>query len=275
MDQCGIQCIEADVLQRDSLHEPLDMVNVVYNLASTMPADGPPVDFLDVNTAGLKNLLEEAEEHGVTEFVHLSTLDVFGFRKRRVGPDDPCWPEHPYQRAKLEAERLLLAYSRDHTEMRIKIVRAARAVGARDRTLTLPLLRMIQGGRVVLPRGAESAMSFSHPKDIAQGMLRAATHGKTGQVVMVKSFDATVEGLSSRLAEVCRARVSIGKEGMLSKSRLPSYTASQIRAGLAMENQASWDSISFRPAFDAEKTAKDIADWYVKEPWITEESSGT
>ena len=37
MDQCGIQCIEADVMDRHTLHEPLDMVDVVYNLASPPP----------------------------------------------------------------------------------------------------------------------------------------------------------------------------------------------------------------------------------------------
>jgi len=40
MDQCGIQCIEADIMDRHTLHEPLDMVDVVYNLASPPPGRG-------------------------------------------------------------------------------------------------------------------------------------------------------------------------------------------------------------------------------------------
>ena len=49
MDQCGIQCLEADLLDKESLHEPLEMVNVVYNLASPTPDhEGQEGDFLEV-----------------------------------------------------------------------------------------------------------------------------------------------------------------------------------------------------------------------------------
>src|SRR5580704_7844247 len=62
LDQCGIQCIEADLLDRGTLHEALDGVNVVYNLASPTPDHEGQGDYLDANTKGLRNLLDEAEE---------------------------------------------------------------------------------------------------------------------------------------------------------------------------------------------------------------------
>ena len=90
-----IQILEADLLDKESLHEALDMVNVVYNLASPTPDHEGQGDFFEVNTKELRNLLEEAEEHGVNDFIHLSTLDVFGFKKKKVGANEVAvdgWP---------------------------------------------------------------------------------------------------------------------------------------------------------------------------------------
>ena len=85
MDQCGIQILEADLIDKESLHEALEMVNVVYNLASPTPDHEGQGDYLEVNTKGLRNLLEEAEEHGVNDFVHLSTLGRLRLQEEEGG----------------------------------------------------------------------------------------------------------------------------------------------------------------------------------------------
>ncbi len=273
MDQCGIQCIEADLLEKDSLHEALDGVNVVYNLASPTPDHEGQGDYFEANTSGLRNLLEEAEEHGVNDFVHLSTLDVYGFKKRRVGASEvkvEGTPSHPYQRAKLQAEMLIQEFSKRGGEMRLKIVRASRATGPRDTTLALPLLRMIESGTVVLPSGSDSTMSFTHPRDVAKALYRVATAGERGKVYQVKSFDCTTEELARRMIEACGKKAQLKREGLLSKTSLPPYAASQVRAGLFLERQESWGAISYSPEYDLQRTSREIAEWHGKEPWLTE-----
>jgi dihydroflavonol-4-reductase len=271
LDQCGIQCLEADLLDRETLHEPLDMVDVVYNLASPTPRDGDE-DFLTVNTKGLRNLLEEAAEHGAKEFVHLSTLDVCGFKRRDLDESSGVAPAHPYQQAKAEAERLVQAFGKEQTGMRVKIVRAARATGARDATLAAPLLRMIAHGRVVLPSGSEAQMSFTHPKDIAQALVRAASNGENGRVYLVKSFDASLDEMAAKVAQASGARLDLRREGIFAKTTLPPYTAAQVRAGLRIREQGSWTRIWYSPAYDAKKTCTEIAEWSAKEPWVTQDS---
>jgi len=270
LDQCGIQCIEADLLDRQTLHEPLEMVNIVYNLASPTPDHEGQGDYLQVNTTGLRNLLEEAEEHGVKDFVHLSTLDVFGFKKRRIADGDSpsIAPAHPYQMAKLEAEKIVGEFAK-RSEMRLKIVRAARAVGPRDTTLALPILRMVEAGTAVLP-GDGSAMSFTHPRDVARAMFRVAVAGEGGKVYQVKSFDCSVDDLARGVAEAALRKLGVRREGMFSKTRLPPYAASQVKAGTVLEVQRSWDAISYSPEYDLKRTCGDIDAWRVKEPWLTE-----
>jgi nucleoside-diphosphate-sugar epimerase len=275
MDQCGIQILEADLMDKESLHEALEMVNVVYSLASPTPDHEGQGDFLDVNTKGLRNLLEEAEEHGVQDFVHLSCLDVFGFKTKKVGAKDEGvdWSaslSHPYQKAKLQAETEIHEFSKKGGEMRLKVVRAARTTGPRDTTLALPLLKMMEGGSVLLPSGSDSPMSFTHPKDVAKALFRVATAGEGGKVYQVKSFDATAEELAKGVVAACGKKAQIKREGLFSKTSLPPYAANQVRAGLLLEKQESWGAISYAPDYDIQRTSREIAEWHGKEPWLTE-----
>jgi len=271
LDQCGIQLIEADLLDKHSLHEALEMVNVVYSMASPTPDHDGQGDYMDVNTKGLVNLLEEAEEHGVNDFVHLSTLDVFGFNKKKIGDGEPVsgTPSHPYQKAKLQAEVVIQDFLKKGGEMKVKVVRAAKATGPRDPTLALPILKMMEGGSVVVP-GGDQPVSFTHPRDVAKALFMAATSGESGKVYQVKSFDSSPESLARGIVEACGKKAQVKREGLFSKSSIPPYAASQLKAGVLLEKQESWGRISYSPEYDLQRTCAEIAEWHGKEPWLTE-----
>lgn len=267
MDSNGVQGIEADLLDHHTLHEAMEGVDVVYNMASPMP--GYDQDFLKINTEGLLNLLEVATESKVKAFVHLSTVDVYGFRSKTVSPSAPFNPSNEYQRSKAEAERLLQEFSRRNGEPTVAIIRPAKAVGPREETLVLPILRMIDSGKVVLP--SASRMSFSHPKDVAQAMYRAAL-GKlpTGSAFLVKSFDCTPGELATGMAAAIGKSVDVKRQGFLSGSGLPEYTTEQLKASMVVEEQPDWKELGYAPKYDFKGTCEEIASWYKKEPWITE-----
>jgi nucleoside-diphosphate-sugar epimerase len=226
-------------------------------------------DFIKVNTEGVLNLLEVATRMGAKTFVQLSTLDVCGFSRRDISDASPPHPAGEYQKAKAEAERLLLESSKRSPFPRLAIIRAARAVGSRDRSLTVPLLRMIKTGRVILPRS--SSMSFTHPADIAQAMNKAAT-GRipSGSTFLVKSFDASPGELAHRLIVSLGARAEVRGEGLFSKSPLPRYTVSQLKASLKIDSQPRWKELGYKPVFNAQAACDEIAKWYRKEPWVIE-----
>jgi dTDP-glucose 4,6-dehydratase len=240
-----------------------------------MPDHEGQGDFIEVNTKGLRNLLEEAEEHGVNDFVHLSTLDVFGFKKRRVGAEDANAvvsgsPSHLYQRAKLQAEVEIREFAKKGGEMRLKVVRAAKVTGPRDTTLALPILQMMESGNVVLPSGSDTVMSFTHPRDVAKALFRVATAGETGKVYQVNSFDSTLEDFAKGVVEASGKKTQVRREGLFSKTSIPPYAARQVKAGTLLEKQDSWSSISYAPEYDLKRTSREIAEWHGKEPWLTE-----
>jgi len=267
MDSNGVQGIEADLLDHHTLHEAMEGVDVVYNMASPMP--GYDRDFLKINTEGLLNLLEVAIESKVKAFVHLSTVDVYGFRSKTVSASAPFNPSTEYQRSKAEAERLLQEFSRRNGEPSVVIIRPAKAVGPREETLVLPILRMIDSGKVVLP--SASRMSFTHPKDVAQAMYKA-TLGKipTGSAFLAKSFDCTPGELATGMAAALGKSVDVKRQGFLSGSGLPEYATEQLKASMVVEEQPNWKELGYAPKYDLKGTCEEIASWCKKEPWITE-----
>lgn len=267
LDTNGVQGIEGDVLDHHSLHEAMEGVETVFNLASPMP--GEDSEFMKVNTEGILNLLEVANEAKAKNFVHLSTLDVYGFDRPGPTPQSPS-PSNEYQRAKAESERLLIEHSKRNPAPRVLIVRSARAIGSRDRTFVSPVLRMAKEGKVVLPDAGE--MSFSHPKDIAQSMLKAANGAsQTGTVFQVKSFDAQPLALARSLVERAGLAAEVRKQGMFGGTGLPDYTAKQLKTARRIGDQPSWKSIGYVPAFDAGATCDEVAKWYKKDPWEAED----
>jgi nucleoside-diphosphate-sugar epimerase len=264
MDSNGVQGIEADLLDHHSLHEAMEGVDVVYSMASPMPDEGG--DFLRVNTEGILNLLEVAGESKAKAFVHLSTLDVFGFETREVSLGSPMKPRSGYQKAKAEAERVLQEHAKRKDLPRISIVRAAKAVGARDESLARPILKMLERGKVVLP--SSGPMSFSNPRDIAQAMFKASSRSsESGNVYLVKSFDASPEEFASEVVAMVGAKAEVRRAGFLSGSEVPKYSAEQLRAALRVMPQENWAAIGFAPECTLKSTSAEVAEWYRKEPW--------
>jgi len=266
MDTSGVQGVEADLLDHHSLHEAMEGVDIVYSMASPMP--GADDDFMRINTEGLLNLLEVAKEAKAKAFVHLSTIEVFGFKAGTVQGSAPN-PSNEYQRAKAEAERLLDEFSRRSSGPRVAVIRAAKAVGSRDETLVLPVLSKAETGTITVPSGGP--MSFIHPKDIAQAMYRAAIGGvPTGSRYNVMSFEATPEALVREIVSACGKSAEVRRQGLFSGSSLPGYTTELLKASLRIEPQPNWGELGYAPQYSLKTTCEEIATWYKKSPWVTE-----
>jgi dTDP-glucose 4,6-dehydratase len=267
LDANGVQAIEADPLDHRTLHEAFEDVDTVYSMASPMPYGEK--DFTKVNFKGALNILEAAKEAKVKTIVHLSTLDVYGFGGGSITESSKPRPSNEYQRAKFDTDRILFDFSKNLQGLRIVIIRPAKAIGSRDQSTVVPLLRMIAAGKVELTE--PKTTSFTHPKDIAQAMYRAATNPSLRDMIFpIKSFDTTMDEVAQNLANNLDVKISIKRQGRFSKSPLPLYTAEQIKAGLHLETVDGWKALGYSPQFDLNQTCQEIVQWYRKEPWITE-----
>lgn len=131
---------------------------------------------------------------------------------------------------------------------------------------------MVEAGKIVLPPGSSNVISLSHPKDVAQALLKAATYGGEWEQCLVKSFDSSIEDFSRRTSVATGRKVEVKSGGFLSgKTLIPRYSADRIRAGRTIKEQEFWKKVSYAPGYTVENTVEEVSEWYRKEPWVTKD----
>src|SRR3989441_1480895 len=111
------QLVRGDIADREHVRKVFDehQFDAVVNFAAETHVDRSILDsapFVRTNIEGTRCLLEEARQHNVAKFVHISTDEVYGsvgssgsFRE-----DTPLDPTSPYSASKAAADLLVQAY---------------------------------------------------------------------------------------------------------------------------------------------------------------------
>ena len=181
----GLECVEGDVLDPASLQPALAGVDTVYHLAgiiSIMPGKNPLV--WKINVEGTRNVIEAARRAGIRRLLYTSSIHAVKRAPHGVVIDeslgfDPNNSYGEYDRSKaaasLEVQRATLE------DLDAVIVCPTGVIGPYD-------FRGSEMGEVI--RGAaeahtmfyvEGAYDFVDVRDVADGMIAAAEHGRRGE----------------------------------------------------------------------------------------------
>jgi nucleoside-diphosphate-sugar epimerase len=118
-----VRLVTGDTLDPASLAATLEGAEVVFHLAAIAGVSSyykEPLQTLDVNILGARNVLREAARSGVRQFIFFSTSEVFGADARQVSEQDPCgigpstdrrWV---YATSKLAGEHFTLRFGEEH-----------------------------------------------------------------------------------------------------------------------------------------------------------------
>jgi nucleoside-diphosphate-sugar epimerase len=165
---------------------------------------------------GTGNVLQAAAAASA-RLVHVSSVAVYGARARYGNPGERTSEETPlaplgehswYARSKRESEQLVLDA---HKEGRLwaPAVRPDVVYGERDRQFVPRVAGLLRFGVAPVVGGGGSTLAVVHAANVADGMVRAATHTDAGGRAynLANDFDVTVseffrlagEGLGKRL----------------------------------------------------------------------------
>ncbi|WP_285729478.1 NAD-dependent epimerase/dehydratase family protein [Nocardiopsis sp. ATB16-24] len=179
----GSRHVTGDVRDRDRLAEVItDGVDTVYHLAAVVGVDhylGRPLDVIDVNVAGTRNVLDLAARVGA-KVVFASTSEVYG-----KNPDVP-WTEEAervlgstaadrwgYSSSKALAEHFVFAFIRQHG-LRASIVRYFNLYGPRQRPAFLvsrSVHRALRGLAPVVYDQGRQTRSFTFVEDAVEATV--------------------------------------------------------------------------------------------------------
>ncbi|HEY6075088.1 MAG TPA: NAD-dependent epimerase/dehydratase family protein, partial [Anaerolineales bacterium] len=184
LEGLDVEAVEGDVLNLDSLWQPLQGIRGVFHLAgviSILPGENPIVR--KVNVEGTRNLLEAARRACVKRLVFTSSIHAL----RRV-PDGVIDESVPY-----DVENPYGAYDRSKAEATLEVQHASEC--GLDTVITCPTgvigpydFRGSMMGAVIRTAAerkptlyVDEAYDFVDVRDVADGLIAAARDGKRGE----------------------------------------------------------------------------------------------
>jgi nucleoside-diphosphate-sugar epimerase len=181
----GIEPFHGDLRQPESLVGIERGVDVVFHAASLLGKWGTDEALLhEVNVRGATSLLERFTGTELQRYVHLSAGGVTGpLSGWAVDESYACRPATPYERTKYEAERAVLARSKE-LSIPALVVRPTFTYGPGD-PHKVALFRAIRRGRYAFVGGGTSVNHPVYVDDLVAGLLLALARGRVGEVYIV------------------------------------------------------------------------------------------
>ncbi|OBI81009.1 NAD(P)-dependent oxidoreductase [Mycobacterium sp. 1245805.9] len=278
--------VQGDVTDVTALSEALTPgVDKVFHLAAVVGVKNymkDPLQVLDVNVIGTRNVLELSQRHG-TRVVFASTSEVFG-----KNPNPP-WAEDDdrvlgstrtarwsYSTSKAMAEHLVFAMHAAHG-LPATVVRYFNVYGPRQNpifVISQSVHRILNGRQPLLYDSGDQTRCFTYVDDAIAGTLLAADSDKAiGEAYNIGSMTETtirdavelaikianVDSVSE--AEVVDTAARYGRRYEDIPRRIPDSTKAQRELG-------------WRLKIDVEEGIRRTIDWARANPWYLEGPAG-
>ncbi|GER79378.1 MAG: SDR family oxidoreductase [Anaerolineales bacterium] len=200
-----VEAVEGDVLNLDSLFEPLRGVKGIFHLAgviSIMP--GPDPFVRKVNVEGTKNVLKAARETGVKKMVYTSSIHAIKRVENGVIDENiPYDMDNPYG-----------AYDRSKAEATLEVLDAAQAgleavvvcptgvIGPHDYRGSMMGSLIHDAAEAKPSLYVDGAYNFVDVRDVADGLIAAAEKGKRGESYILSGNNISVRYLLETIREI-------------------------------------------------------------------------
>lgn len=206
LEKLDVETVEGDVLDPESLKLAFKGVEKVFHLAgiiSIMPGQNPLV--WRVNVEGTRNVLNAARQAGVRRLVYTSSIHAI--HRAQHGkvideslPFDPNNPYGAYDRSKAEASLEVQKATADGLDA--VILCPTGVIGPYDFRGS-ELGEVIRGAAEARPMFyVEGAYDFVDVRDVADGLIAAAEHGRRGESYILGGNKISVRYMLETVREV-------------------------------------------------------------------------
>ena len=252
--------------------ENLDFIGIdsVLHLAALVHQmkGAPEEQYFKINRNLAYQVALRAKEHGVKQFVFMSTAKVFGestTNKSAWNEFSECNPMDAYGKSKYEAERLILGLQDEN--FKVAIVRSPLVYGVGVKANMYNLIKLVDKISV-LPLGKiQNRRSM-----VYVGNLVALLH----HIITNQSSGIFIAGDSQPLSTT---ELTISIKGALRKKRLiisiPKFIRKPIQSikpgiferlfgSLELDNSLTNKRLNFEPPFSIEQGIQEMVEWYLK-----------
>lgn len=200
--------VRADVRDRQKVREVVKGAQIIFHLAA-YAAEGQsifsPVSINEINIVPMNNLLVEAVNNNVEEFIFTSSMAVYGAQKPPFKEELPRMPEDPYGAAKAYCETMLEVFGRAFG-IHYTILRPHNVFGPRQNiadpfrnVLGIWINRVLRGKPPIIYGDGLQSRAFSYVEDVIPAIANSAfTEKANRQIINVGSDEV------HSIVEACR-----------------------------------------------------------------------
>lgn len=259
-----IEWIRGDVLDRESIDQAMEGVEIVFNTAGWMTTKYKDSKAHETNVTGLLNTALSCKQHKVPRFIHLSSVAVYGkqdeiFEEGRevITEENPQNAKSAYGLSKRQGEVVIQKILQDTWT----IIRPANLIGKEMDVFTGQILKWSQ--RPVAPffQGAQATFNYINVYNLVDLMIMAAESPKARDQI----FNA-VDGHTTWEDMVRKHAQAIGKQtrGLsiprgVAKFILGSHLVEDLGRKCNIATELFYTGVS-RRVYSAEK-AQEVLGW--------------
>jgi nucleoside-diphosphate-sugar epimerase len=183
----GAEFAAADLTRREGLDGLLEGVDGVFHVAGIHDYSTPDEVIFAVNVKAVENLCDAATTAGVSRFIHVSSVGVYGFGWRsgvpiREDAEKLTPPLNNYNRSKWEGEKVVEHYQREKG-LRATVFRPAAIYGPRSEYGLYSAFEKIHASRnrrrMLMAGRGDRIEAFLHVEDLCRALLFAFEHDET------------------------------------------------------------------------------------------------
>ena len=187
-DDSRLHFVEGDILDRSLVDGLLAEADVVVHFAAESHVDRSilgAADFVMTNVVGTQTLLDSALHHGIEQFVHVSTDEVYGSIERGSWDEErPLEPNSPYSASKAASDLLARSYFRTH-QLPVSITRCSNNYGPYqfpEKVIPLFVTNLMDGHNVPLYGEGANIRDWLHVDDHCRAIHMVQQKGRPGEV---------------------------------------------------------------------------------------------
>ena len=278
-----VEAVEGDVLNMDSLFKPFEGIRGVFHLAGVISIMPGSNEFVRrVNVEGTKNILRVATEKRVKKLVYTSSIHAI--KRMEEGIIDETLPydlDNPYG-----------AYDRAKAEATLEVQKAAQS--GLDAVIACPTgvigpydFRGSLMGSVIRTAAetkptlyVDGAYDFVDVRDVAEGLIAAARHGKrgesyilSGQKISVRYLLETVREITGRRFFQMKIPLDLAKFAALftpmyyslarTNPRFTPYSLEVLRSNSNISHAKATRELGYKPR-SLYESIKDTVKWFLE-----------
>ena len=196
LDLQGVEAVQGDITDRESLVRAAEGAGTVYNLAGVVShLESERAHMEAINVGGVENMLAAARSAGVQRVVHVSSVASVGMAESPERPLDERSPfperarQYPYIATKRRGEEVALAAAAAGQDVVVACPSFVIGAGDINRISTFVAEQYLRGALRFVTAGG---LSYVDVDDVAGGLLRVEAQGKQGERYILGTPDGNL-----------------------------------------------------------------------------------